>query len=334
MSALNAIARGNPPQEMRDAADEALKALRAADNAAQTLLEELKRAVSAPPATGGMSAPELTGGISGGRSLGVGGSPNSFDSDVLNFHVKLDSGSVDRLGQNLGLRGVVSIWPKNNPSLKLTLRDAAVTVKSAGSGFNSVGGAGKLELSIAGQTITFDDASFDSTPDGNTLNGTGKFQRFNHTFDISYAINGQNFTGQGEWHGRGKGWQSVPGVEAEYQLSNPVVKVNFSGANISTAFDADKLEVKTKAKNPNGDPWAKAEANPESLAVTPDGRFPLPLPSLPQPQDLNRKAREACEAAARNLRQDTKPCSNQFPGPPGLPNLPARIDVQLSSVIE
>lgn len=329
---LEALKRVGPPTHVQRAADEMLSALKAASSSLPSCAEEVKKMVNEAPEPAGPAGPQVPVG-SFTAPAGIGGAPpNTFDADVLGFHVKLENGSVTRSGDTK-LAGTVSVWPKNNPSLKM-LVNGNVYVKG-GSSPNAIYGDGKVDLTSGGSSLAFTEGDFNTAPGGGSLTGVGKFQRYGHTFDASFTLSSQgSFSGQGEWRGRGKGWQSVPGVEVEYQVSSPLLKVSFSGATASATLDTDKVEVRTKARNAGGEHLARAELNPDPVTVNADGRLRLPMPTLPSPSDPDRAAREACEAAARQLKQDAGPCRGKFPPPAGLPNLPSRVEVQVNVIIE
>lgn len=329
---VEALQRLGPPTQVKKAADEVLSALRAVGSSLPACAEELEKMEKAPPPSGGgMTGARMPAGtLSTTADIG-GAPPNTFDADVLGFHVKLENGSVTRSGDTK-LAGTVSVWPKNNPSLKMVV-NGNVYVKG-GSNPNAIYGDGKVDLTSGGSSLAFTEGDF-NTAAGGSLTGVGKFRRYGHTFDASFTLSSQgNFSGQGEWRGSGKGWQSVPGVEVEYQVSNPLLKVSFSGANASATLDTDKVEVRTKARNASGEHLAKAELNPDPVTVSANGRLQLPMPTLPPPPDPDRVAREACEATARQLKQDAGPCVGKFPRPPALPNLPSRVEVQVNVIIE
>lgn len=329
---VEALRRIGPPTQVRKAADEVLSALRAVGSSLPACAEELEKMEKAPPPSGGMTGARMPVGTLSTTADFGGAPPNTFDADVLGFHVKLENGSVTRSGDTK-LAGTVSVWPKNNPSLKM-LVNGNVYVKG-GSSPNAIYGDGKIDLTSGGSSLAFTEGDFNTAPGGGSLTGVGKFQRYGHTFDASFTLSSQgSFSGQGEWRGRGKGWQSVPGVEAEYQVSDPLLKVSFSGATASATLDTDKVEARTKARNAGGERLAEAEFNPDPVNVSADGRLQLPMPTLPQPPDLNRVARESCEATARELKQDAGPCRGKFPPPPGLPNLPRRVEVRVNVIIE
>jgi hypothetical protein len=330
---VEALQRLGPPTQVKKAADEVLSALRAVGSSLPDCAEELEKLEKAPPPSGGgMTGARMpVGTLSTTANLG-GAPPDTFDADVLGFHVKLENGSVTRSGDTQ-LAGTVSVWPKNTPSLKMVV-NGNVYVKG-GSSPKAIYGDGKIDLTSGGSSLAFTEGDFNTAPGGGSLTGVGKFQRYGHTFDASFTLSSQgSFSGQGEWQGRGKGWRNVPGVEVEYQVGDPLLKVSFSGATASATLDTDKVEVRTKARNTSGEHLAKAELNPDPVTVSTDGRLQLPMPTLPPPPDPNRVAREACEATARELKQDAGPCRGKFPPPPGLPNLPRRVEVQVNVIIE
>lgn len=180
--------------------------------------------------------------------------------------------------------------------------------------------------------------------------GSGRLQAAGHTFDMTYAATGQTLTASGGWTATSRGWQTVPGVDpAEYQVTNPRVQVGLNGPTLTATLAVDKVQVRTKARNPNGDPVAQAETTPGALTINASGDVRLPLPSLPQPPDANKGVRDTCKAAANQIPDPLPPpppgaprgptrsealaaCDAANPFPQGVPSLPTSIPVNLTAV--
>lgn len=103
----------------------------------------------------------------------------------------------------------------------------------------------------------------------------------------------------------------------DYHVQNPRIEVKLRNAAATVKFCYDKVEAQTQAKNPvTNMPWAYAQNESKCLDVSGDGNIQLPLPSLPDPGDVNLSARNVCKNLCPKVPSGTKPTLPTLPSGP------------------
>lgn len=135
------------------------------------------------------------------------------------------------------------------------------------------------------------------------VGGASRVQMLGHGFDLYYSLGAGRLQAASTWTPASLGWQSVPGSGgAQFRVSNPRVIVRIDGASAGAGFYVDRVEAKSTANKPNGEPWASAQASPPPLGFSVDGRLALPLPQLPIPQVVLPQFGDClCDAACGEL---------------------------------
>jgi hypothetical protein len=273
-----------------------------------------------------------------------------FDSDVLGFHIKLDSGSVQNDAQKSTLTGTVSIWRGADQGTRLTFENATIIVTKSGPALTGFSGGGTLKVTVQGQPVALGQGATVACVASGQLTGNGHLQALNHAFEVTYKLSGSGLSADGRWNGGETGWHDVPGLRAEYQVKDPQVVIALRNAVVNTTFSESKIEVRSKDKNPvNNQPWASGSLSSSNHGINAQGDLSLPLPSLPQPGDVNRTARDGCRAACPpspppsripgvKPPPDPRPaclsgCDSSFPSPPGMPALHP-ISIRWNAVIK
>ena len=260
-----------------------------------------------------------------------------FDSEVLGFHVKLDSGSVQSDALKSVLSGAVSVWRGTDQGTRLTFTNATIVVAKSGAVMTGFSGGGGLTVTVQGQQVVLGNGATVACTATGQLSGKGHLQALNHAFEVNYKLSASGLSADGQWAGGETGWHDVPGLRAEYQVKSPQVVIALRNGAVTTTLGASKIEARSKDTNPaTNQPWASANLSTSNQSISPQGDITLPLPSLPQPSDVNKSARDACR---RNcppgpFHSDCqKACDVAFPGPPGMPSLHP-ISIRINSVIK
>jgi hypothetical protein len=251
-----------------------------------------------------------------------------FDADVLGFHLKLDSGSIQNDAQKSTLTGTVSVWRGTDQGTRLTFENATIIVTKSGAAMTGFSGGGGLKVTVQGQQVALGNGATVACTASGQLTGKGHLQALSHTFDVTYALSGSGLSADGRWNGGETGWHDVPGLRAEYQVKGPQVVLALRNAMVTTTFSMTKVEARSKDSNPiSNQPWASGSLSNLNPGISSQGDFTLPLPSLPQPGDVNKKARDLCREACPPSSPITdrdgclRGCDSAFPSPPGMPNL-------------
>ncbi|MHB8882190.1 MAG: hypothetical protein ACYC69_11865 [Thermodesulfovibrionales bacterium] len=182
------------------------------------------------------------------------------------------------------------------------------------------------------------------------ISGSGNLQLYHHLFNLDYAASGQSLSATGRWNGTSPDWRILPnsGDKVEFKVTNPSMTLRMQGTGVSATLDADKVEVRTRDKNQQGQPFAKAEINPDPMTISGDF-VPLTIPQLTV-NDLQKAAREACENTVRAtappdnrftqtnehnnfINNGIAACGTRFPAPPSIPHLPGSVSVKVEVVI-
>ncbi|MBK9062784.1 MAG: hypothetical protein IPL89_06255 [Acidobacteria bacterium] len=179
------------------------------------------------------------------------------------------------------------------------------------------------------------------TVDPNGLSGGGTFTAWSRSFAMSYAASGSGLSARGSLSGADTPWTRVAGFEAEYRIEGPKLELKLDGPALSPTFGAGKVNVRTIAKKPDGNPWSSASLTPDVVVVPapPTDGIPVPLPALPAPSDAERAARDACEAGARRtlagqaLQHALDVCRSGHPSPPSVPSLPRSVSLKVGEVL-
>jgi hypothetical protein len=176
---------------------------------------------------------------------------------------------------------------------------------------------------------------------GNGIDGHATATLFGHSFDFDLGWSRGELTGSTTWKGSSTDWQAVPGLDLEFRVEGPEVDLSLKGSTVSFTFDANKLELRSKSKKPDGTPWAYAYLDPPSQTFSADGKVAFTPPSLPTPSDAFKAARDAC---IDGVKRTTPPgtardaaigvCNADHPSPPSIPSPPTSISVEVKVVIK
>ena len=183
------------------------------------------------------------------------------------------------------------------------------------------------------------------------LSGQAQLNVPAYKLDATLALQGPDLVVSGQWKGKPRGFVPVPGVPGvELQVLAPIVRGTLSRkaasgvitSTVALVFDADRLELRTTARMPTGQPWASAYVDPQPSAISAK-LTTLALPSLPAPADALRGARDACLSAADKVLDNklTKgdehagardACNGSNPPPPSNPSVPVSVRLEVSVV--
>lgn len=188
-------------------------------------------------------------------------------------------------------------------------------------------------------------------PDGR-LSGAGYIKYAGAKMDATLGMDGSSFVANAGWKGTSSGFVPIPGtIGVELQVKNPIASLKLERKagggritqSITGSFDADRIEVRTQAKMPNGEPWASAYVDPGPTTLSASA-VTLALPSLPAPADALKAARDTCLRAADLVKDNpatTKSnehnaavdaCNAANPSPPANPSLPASVSMDLGKI--
>lgn len=178
------LASKHPSAQVRQAASNAVSALNAAKSSASSCTGDIAKANAALSTASGTQSPA-----------------QKFEAIVKGFHVLQESGQASVSAATATLSGKVSVWPTATPALKVTVKNANVTLTHSGGGmessyqkgatiealkamkgkvgieaskeWNTLSGSGTLELAAAGITVSIPGASFQTDSEGRlTLSGS------------------------------------------------------------------------------------------------------------------------------------------------------------------
>lgn len=163
---------------------------------------------------------------------------------------------------------------------------------------------------------------------------------YGHVYKIDLKWSKGELRGEQSWQGSSTDWQKVRGLDLEYRAEGPTLKLVVRGTNTTVTFDANKLELRSASKKPDGTPWAYASIDPPAKTVS-NGKLELPLPTLPAPGDVLKASRDLCIEAATKGNPPGRPrdtaisaCNGSFPSPPAIPTPPKSISVEVKVVIK
>jgi hypothetical protein len=180
------------------------------------------------------------------------------------------------------------------------------------------------------------------TLDASGVSGGGTFTAWSKRFAMTYDVSGGGgLAVRGSLSGADTPWTRLPGFEAEYRIEAPKIDVRLDGPTLSSTFGAGKVSVRSTAKKPDGNPWASASLTPDTVAIPtpPSDGIPVPFPALPASSDVEKAARDACEAGARRtlagqaLQHALDVCRSGHPSPPAVPSLPQTISLSVGDVL-
>jgi hypothetical protein len=177
--------------------------------------------------------------------------------------------------------------------------------------------------------------------DKTSVAGGGTLTAWSKRFTMTYSASGDALSARGSLSGADTPWARLPGWEAEYKVDAPRLDLKLEGPALSPTFGAGRVSVRSTAKKPDGNPWASASLTPDVVVVPapPTDGIPVPFPVLPAPSDVEKAARDACEAGARRtlagqaLQHALDVCRSGHPSPPSLPSLPRTISLKVGEVL-
>jgi hypothetical protein len=177
--------------------------------------------------------------------------------------------------------------------------------------------------------------------DRSGVSGGGTFTAWSKRFTMTYSASGDALSVRGSLSGADTPWARLPGWEAEYKVEAPKLDLKLEGPALSPTFGAGKVSVRSTAKKPDGNPWSSASLTPDTVVVPapPTDGIPVPFPVLPAPSDVEKAARDACEAGARRtlvgqaLQHALDVCRSGHPSPPAVPSLPRTISLKVGDVL-
>ncbi|MEO8055546.1 MAG: hypothetical protein ABI768_10340 [Acidobacteriota bacterium] len=224
-------------------------------------------------------------------------------------------------------------------ALTLAGDEAAVRGCTHTVGMGSVLSPSRLTLAGSLRCGPWSMASSTLALEGGSVSGGGTFTAWSKRFAMTYSASGDTLSVRGSLSGVNTPWARIPGLEAEYRIEGPKLDLKLEGPSLSRTFGAGKVNVRSTAKKPDGNPWSTASATPGTVVVPapPSDGIPVPVPNLPPPADVERAARDLCESAAKKLVGGARDraldaCRSGHPAPPGLPNLPASVSLKVGEV--
>lgn len=177
--------------------------------------------------------------------------------------------------------------------------------------------------------------------DKTSVAGAGTLTAWSKSFTMTYSASGDGLSARGSLSGADTPWTRVPGFEAEYRIEAPKLDLKLEGPTLSPTLRASKVSVRTVARKKDGSPWSSASLTPDTMVVPvpPADAVPVPFPVLPAPADVEKTARDACEAGARRtlagkaLQAALDACRSGHPPPPAVPTLPRTISLKVGDVL-
>lgn len=273
--------------------------------------------------------------LEGDATLAAGGTAGAWASLVGHGTARLSGfgGAVTILNATVESQG----------SSVLALRGGDVAVRGC---THTVQAGSRLsgdELALAGSLRcgSWTLASSTLKLEGGGVSGGGTLSAWSRNFSMSYSASGDGLLARGSISGSDTPWARVPGVAAEFRIEKPKLALRLEGPALSPTFDADGVRVRTTATKPDGSAWSSARLTfPDVVLVPapPAGAVPVPFPNLPAPGDVFKAAREACEAAARQIpladprNAALAVCRTDHPAPPAMPSLPDRLSVPVRDI--
>lgn len=261
--------------------------------------------------------------VSAGGSFSVGTISGDFEVKIEGKTFRIDDMIIDAIPGELRVSGAPF--------------GLGECVQNLGAGSKIVDG----KLSLSGKLACGPLSGTGKIRIGRGIDGSVKTTLFGHQFDLDLAWSDDQLQGSTTWAAASSGWQAVPGIDLEFRVEGPVIGLAMKGSRVTFSFDANKLELRSKSKKPDGNPWAYAYVDPPSQSFSADGKLSLDPPSLPTPSDAFKAERDACIDVANKASPPGKVrntaigvCNADHPAPPSIPAPPVHIEVEVSVVVD
>lgn len=324
--------------------------------------------IAAPGATGSASAS-----TSGSAGVKVAGQQVSSTTVKAGVASSLPTITNERAYVAIKGRGNLE-WSANNAGTLLVIQDFAFEATDADGGkvmvqsgtFKLNGCAMRLTpglaidrdgISVAGKltcgSYEFANAKLKNKPLQSTT-GSGELKLYGLPFNVTFAMTNDDLKGTARWAGQSRDFVRLPSLPGlELRVTGPVATLSFvqkrTGPNnvateLTTTFDAERVELRTQAKMPNGEPWLSAYVDPGPSTMSANGTT-LALPALAAViNDPFKAARDTCLAAANAVannpttqtdeRADAiNACNTIHPKPPAVPSAPRSISLDVTLVV-
>lgn len=200
----------------------------------------------------------------------------------------------------------------------------------------------------------FANAKLKHTPLTKTT-GSGEIKLYGLPFNVAFSTDQTTLKATGRWAGSSRDFVRLPALPGlELRVTGPVATLTIlqkrTGPNtISRAaeamFDAERVELRTEAKMPSGEPWLSAYVDPGPSTMSASGTV-LALPTLASViNDPFKAARDTCLAAADKVPNNpatTKndehadainACNAASPKPPSVPSAPKTISIDVTIAV-
>jgi hypothetical protein len=204
--------------------------------------------------------------------------------------------------------------------------------------FGTVRGSGKMEVIVDGKSFQLETASFEMS--GQRIAGRAHSNTIARTIDVDFGIGNNDFSVNGFYRGKGNQFEGIPNAPVEWRVGAPTLKLEIKNQKVIGTVDAGKIEIQTKAKNPQGNPFNRFEYDPGPVVVGGDNNVTFKLRDFPPPPDPAKGSRDACEQAAGKLppgrpRDDAREgCRRSHPPPPPNPPVPPTVTVKVDVVVK
>ena len=192
---------------------------------------------------------------------------------------------------------------------------------AAGSGFTTSQVLLEGSLRCGPWSLTSSSMGIDKT----SVAGAGTLTAWSKSFTMSYAASGDGLSPEARSLGADTPWARVPGFEAEYRIEAPKLDLKLEGPSLSPTFGAGKVNVRTIAKRPGGDPWSSASLTPDVVVARPaDGRdygsVPGPPGTFGRRKGRTRRLRAGGDRTlAGALQHGPRRLHGGHPSPPSVP---------------
>jgi len=212
-------------------------------------------------------------------------------------------------------------------------------------------------ISVAGKLTCggheFANAKIKNKPLQST-SGSGELKLYGLPFNTTFTSEQGNLKGTARWAGQSRDFVRLPTLPGlELRVTGPVATLSFTEKrtgpnNVATevvaTFDAERVELRTQAKMPNGEPWLSAFVDPGPSTMSAGGTT-LALPLLATViNDPFKAARDTCLSAANGVANNpatktderadaVNACNSINPKPPSVPSAPRSISLDVSVVV-
>ena len=301
----------------------------------------------APRPTTGATKPNVTVDMTAAEPL------TSYEADAGPFHVKLESGTAQQTSSGKKLSGgEVSIWLKSDPSKKITVVGADLTVKERMGAVIGVNGTGESLRGFGTPALALEEVALNMPNNGDRLTVRGNHKAHGLEFRLNLNFTNTGLAGEGSIpvlpnvSADADGWKVFPLGPVEAAVKGAVLIAQYTSmpGMVPHSYRFKSEEGFCRVPCPPASfcpaPW------PNLGAVWKEGNitFQLPEPSAisaaaAAAPDVKKEAREACLALAKKIPQQSlrdkavAECNSKNPFPTS-PTLPPSVTVKAKDLVQ